>query len=192
MASGRRVDHDQVGGRLPLQLLHLAQDQHVADAGDGRRDHVEHPRVRQSLGHAPQAVVLEVLDERVVGGEPPGPHLPARPPGGRPPAGGPSGHQDDLLVVEVLVATEGGGNAGLALEFHDEDRFAGAGGHLGERRAHRRLAHAALAGDDEDVALCAEGTHVHAGPSVVAVSAPQIDRRPKILVKPLERGHPRR
>ena len=59
-------------------------------------------------------------------------------------------------------------------------------------RAHRRLAHAALAGNDDDVALCAEGTHVHAGPSVVAGPHPQIDRRPKILVTPLESDHPRR
>ena len=84
------------------------------------------------------------------------------------------------------------GDAGFALEFHDEHRFPRSGGHLGQGRAHRRLTHAALAGDDEDVALCAEGTHVHAGPSVVAVSPPKIDRPPKIQVKGLERGDPRR
>ena len=74
-------------------------------------------------------------------------------------------------------AAEGGGDARLALELHDEDRFARVGGHAGQRRGHGRLAHATLAGDDEDVALCAEGTHVHAGPSVVAVPA-GADRSP--------------
>ena len=71
-------------------------------------------------------------------------------------------------------------------------RFPCSGSHLGQCRAHRRLAHAALAGDDENVALCAEGPHVHAGPSVVAGPRLQIDRRPKILVTPLESDHPRR
>ena len=132
--------------------------------------------------------------ERVVGREPPGPHR-ARRPAARPdPAVRPA-----QPVRAGLPRSRGprarpkaAGDAGLALELHDEDRFAGPGGHLGQRRAHRRLAHAALAGDDEDVALCAEGPHVHAGPSVVAGPAPQIDRRPKILVKPLESGSPRR
>ena len=73
----------------------------------------------------------------------------------------------DLLVAEVLALPEGGGDPGLALELHDEDRFADAGCHRGERRAHCRLADATLARDDEDVALCAEGPHVHAGLSVV-------------------------
>ena len=90
------------------------------------------------------------------------------------------------------MAAEGGRDARLALELDDEHRFACSGGHFGQCRAHRRLAHATLAGDDEDVALCAEGTHVHAGPSVVAGPRPQIDRRPKILVTPLESDHPRR
>ena len=137
-----------------------------------------------------QAVVLEILHQRVVGREPPGPHRArrdaraARSRGGR--------YEQDFFVAEVPVAAEGGRDARLALELDDEHRFARSGGHLGQRRAHRRLAHAALAGDDEDVALCAEGPHVHAGPSVVAGLPPQIDRRTKILVTPLESGDPRR
>ena len=73
MAGGRGVHHDQVGGAVPLQLLDLAEDQDVADARDGGRDHVEDPGVRQPLGDPSQAVVLEILHQRVVGREPPGP-----------------------------------------------------------------------------------------------------------------------
>ncbi len=44
------VDQDQVGQGLAVELLDLAQHQHVTDARDGRRDHVEDPRVGQPLG----------------------------------------------------------------------------------------------------------------------------------------------
>ena len=184
VARGRGVDQDQIGGPLPLQLLHLAEHQHVADARNGGRDHVEDPGSGQALGHAPQAVVLEILHERVVGRQPPCAHRPA--------GSGPARGEQDFFVAEVPVAAEGGRDPRLALEFHDEHRFAHPGSHLGQGRGHRRLAHATLAGDDEDVALCAEGPHVHAGPSVVAGPEPQMQRRPKILVTPLESDHPRR
>ena len=71
---GRGVDDDQVRRATPLELLDLAQHEHVTDAGDGGRDHVEHPRARQALGDASQPVVLEVLDQRVVRREPTRPH----------------------------------------------------------------------------------------------------------------------
>ena len=74
MAGGGRVDDDQVGDRLALELLDLAEDEHVADARDGRRHHVDHPRADQPFGDAAQAVVLEVLHQGVVGRDPPGPH----------------------------------------------------------------------------------------------------------------------
>ena len=194
VAGGRGVHQDQVGGAVPLELLDLAEDQHVADARDGGRNDVEDPGVRQPLRHALQAVVLEILHQRVIGREPPGPDRAGRDPG--PVRAGRStrhrGCQQDFVVAQVPLAAEGGRDARLALELDDEHRFACSGSHLGQCRAHRRLAHAALAGNDDDVALCAEGTHVHAGPSVVAGPRPQIDRRPKILVTPLESGHPRR
>ncbi len=184
MAGGRGVDEDQVGGAVPLQLLDLAEYQHVTDARDGGRDHVEDPGVGQPLRHPFQAVVLEILHQRVVGGEPPGPD--------RGPSTWRGRHQQDFFVAEVPMATEGGRDARLAFELDDKNRFARPGSHLGQRCAHGRLAHAALAGDDDDVALCAEGIHVHAGPSVVARLRPQIDRRPKILVTPLESANARR
>ena len=182
MPGGGSVDDDQVGEGLAFELLDLAEDQHVADAGDGRRHHVEDPRARQPFGHAPQAVIFEILHERVVGRQPPGPHR-----AGRPAVGSDRGaRQQDLFVAQVLVPSERRGDAGLALELHDEDREPGVGGHPGQRRGHGRLADATLAGDDEDVALCAEGTHVHAGPSVVAGFAPQRGRSRQDLVKTLE------
>ena len=70
---GRGVHQDQVGDAVPLQLLDLAQHQHVADARDGGGDHVEDPRAGQPLGDPLQAVVLEILDQGVVGREPAGP-----------------------------------------------------------------------------------------------------------------------
>ena len=99
MAGGRCVHQDEVGQRLALELLDLAQHEHVADAGDGRRDHVEDPRARQPLGDPPQAVVLEILHERVVGGEPPGPDRSRD----APPDPAAGGRQQDLVVAQVLA-----------------------------------------------------------------------------------------
>ena len=116
----RHVDHDQVRHLRTLQLLDLAQDQDVPDAGDGGRHHVQHPRVRQPLGHALQPVILEILDQRVVRCQPPGPH--------------PFG-QRLLFVAQVVGPAEGRGDPRLALELDDEHRFSGVGGH--PRRAPR-------------------------------------------------------
>ncbi len=171
MPGRRRVDHDQVRHLRPLQLLDLAQDQDVPDAGDGGRHHVQHPRVRQPLGHALQPVILEILDQRVVRCQPPGPH--------------PFG-QRLLSVAQVVGPAEGRGDPRLALELDDEHRFSGVGGHARQRRGHRRLADATLAGHHEDVALSTEGADVHVGPSVVAVLATPIARPPKIQVRTLE------
>jgi len=149
----RTVHHDQVGRPLALELLDLAQDEDVADARNGRRHHVEDTRASQALGHPAQAMVLEVLDEGVIGGEPTSPH---------------PGRQLGLLVAQVGGHSEGSRDAGLALELHDEDGAPGPCSHAGQGRAHGRLAHAALAGDQEDMALSTKGRHVHARPSVVA------------------------
>ena len=157
-----RVDQDQVGHLGPLQLLDLAQDQDVPDAGDRGRHHVQDAGVRQPLGHALQPVVLEILDQRVVGRQAPGPH----------PLG-----QGLLLVAQVVPPAEGRGDPGLALELDDEHRFPGVGGHARHGRGHGRLADATLAGQHEDVALSQEGPHVHVAPSVLAVLAPA-DRSP--------------
>ena len=56
---------------LLLELLDLAQHQHVADAGNGGRHHVEHARAGQPAGHPSQAVALEILDQGVVGRDAP-------------------------------------------------------------------------------------------------------------------------
>ena len=182
MTCGRGIHQDQVGDAVPFELLDLAEDQHVSDARNGGRNDVEEAGAGQPLRHPFQSVVFEILDERIIRGEPPGPN--------RAPSARCTRRQQGLLVAQVPVATEGGRDARLALELDDEHRFACSGGHPGQRRGHGRLAHATLAGNDEDVALCAEGIHVHAGPSVVAGLRPQIDRRAKILVTPLESAHP--
>ncbi len=63
----------------PLQLLDLAQHQDVPNARNGRGHHVQRTRVDQPLGDPPQAVVDQVLEQGVVGGEGPGPDLRHRP-----------------------------------------------------------------------------------------------------------------
>ena len=77
---GRGVHHDQVGHLVALELLDLAQDQHVADAGDGGGDHVDHAGADQALGDPLQAVVDQVFDQGIVGGDPAGPDGPAAAP----------------------------------------------------------------------------------------------------------------
>ena len=154
VARGRCVDHDQVGSAPLLELLHLAQHQHVADARNGGRHHVEHAGPGQPPRHPPQAVAFEILDQRVIGRDPPTPDRALAPAGRIPP-------QDRLLVLEVARPPEGAGQAGLALELDDEHRKSGLSSHPGQRCRHGRLAHTTLAGDDEDVALCGESRRVH-------------------------------
>ena len=148
------VDHDQVRRASLLELLHLAQHQHVADAGNGGGHHVEHARPGQPPRHPSQAVTLEILDQRVIGCDPSPPYRALAPAGRIPP-------QDRLLVLEVARPPEGAGDPGLAFELDDEHGKSRLSSHPGQRCRHRGLAHATLAGDDEDVALCAESRHVH-------------------------------
>ena len=70
---GGGVHQDEVGGPLALEALHLAEHEDVADAGDGRGHHVEGPRGDQALGDPLHAVVGQVLEQGVVGGDAPGP-----------------------------------------------------------------------------------------------------------------------
>ena len=66
---GRGVDDDEVGHARPLELFDLAQDEHVADAGDGGRDDVEHAGGHDALRDPVEAVIGQVLEQRIVGGE---------------------------------------------------------------------------------------------------------------------------
>ena len=74
VAGGRRVEHDQVGGPGLFELLHLAEHEDVAHAGDGGGDHVEGARPSETLGDPSHTVTVEVLQQGVVGGEGPCPH----------------------------------------------------------------------------------------------------------------------
>ena len=61
---------------LPLlELLDLAQDEDVLDARGSGGHHVDRPRAGQALGDPAHAVVLEVLEQGVVGGERAGRHV---------------------------------------------------------------------------------------------------------------------
>ena len=76
VAGGGRVEHDQVGRAGPLELLDLAEHEDVLDAGRGGGDDVERAaRCTSRLRDPAHAVVLEVLEQRVVGRERPGPHV---------------------------------------------------------------------------------------------------------------------
>ena len=97
--------------------------------------------------------------------------------------------EDRPVVAQVAVLAEGGGDARLALELDDQDRQADSGGHAGQGRHHGGLAHAALAGHDQDLALAAEGADVHDARSVV--SDHRVDGSPRVRVEdPVEAGPP--
>ena len=153
--SGRgRVEHDQVRGAGTLELLDLAEHEHLADAWDGRRHDLEHAARHQALGHTPQAVVLEVLHEGVVRGDHPAPHAP---------------WPVERLVEHRFVVVEGGlqpeqaRQPACVVELDHEHLEPGIGRHPSERRRDGRLADTALAGDDDDVALPAECLAIHSG-----------------------------
>ena len=107
-------------------------------------------------------MVGEVLEEGVVGRERPRPHVGLA-------ASAPRG-EHDLLVAEAGRA-EGSRQPALALDLDDEGPQAGAGGHQGERGRDRRLAHSALARNDDDAGLPAEARWVQPSPFGEATSA---------------------
>ncbi len=134
MAGGRGVEQDEVGHAGPFQLLDLAQDQDVLDAGGSGGHHLDQAGLDQALGDATQAVLLQVLDQGDIGRERPGPYA----------------RGQDLLVVLEVLGTESGGQPGLALHLDDEHREPQARGHAGHGGRDRGLAHPALAGHHHD------------------------------------------
>ena len=141
MAGGGGVEHDQVGHAGPLELLHLAEHEDVLDARGGGGHHVEGAAREQAAGDPVQAVVLEVLEEGVVGGEQAGPDV------GRA-LGATAGMEHDLVVAEGRSAVEAA-DAALALDLHDEGRQPGARRGPGQGGAHGAFADAPLPGHDE-------------------------------------------
>ena len=69
VSGGRTVDHDQVPLPGSLELLDLAEHDDVVDAGRGGADDVDHAARCQPLGDPREAVLAEVLVERVAGGD---------------------------------------------------------------------------------------------------------------------------
>ena len=69
------VDHDEVGAALLLETLHLAEHEDVLHPGHRGRDHVERAGLHEPLRDPLQAVVLEPVAQRGVGGERAAPDL---------------------------------------------------------------------------------------------------------------------
>ena len=111
--------------------------------GGGGGDHVEHPALRQPAGQAAQPVVVEVLVQRLVGGERAGPDLARAVRLGRRP-------QHDLLVAELVV----GARASAPARSCPRPRRRGPAGPPGCRDGqggrYGGLAHATLAGHDDE------------------------------------------
>ena len=166
VAGGRGVHQDQVGLAASLDLLHLPEHQDVPDARDGAGHQVDDPRRHQAFGDPLQAVVGQVFEQRIVGGDSPGPDGAGRDAPGPVRAGAivrcrPGRLQHRFGVVEPVARPEGGRHSAPALELDHQHRQAGARGQVGQRRDHGRLAHASLAGHDQDPALTAERADVH-------------------------------
>ena len=138
---------------LALELLDLAEHQDVLDAGRGGGHHVERPGRHQPARDARQPVVVEVLEQRGVGGERAGPHV------GR--AVGPAARREHHLVVAELALAEHRGQARLALDLDDQGRQTGEGGGPGQRGADRRLADPALPGHDDQPRCSEELFRIH-------------------------------
>ncbi len=70
MTGRRGVHQQQVRRVVALELFHLAEHQDVTYPRDRGRNDVEGTRRDEPFGEAPHAVVGEVLEQGVVGGDP--------------------------------------------------------------------------------------------------------------------------
>ncbi len=174
MAGGGRVDDDQVGRPGAFELLDLAQHQHVSNPGDGGGDDIDDPGGDEPARHPMEPVVTQVLEQRVVGGDPTSAH--------RAPA---VVEECRVLVVERAALAERGGHRGLSLQLDQEDGQSVAGRQEGQRRRSRRLADATLAGDHQHLALGAERGDVHPSASVVLGTPDPAHESGEVLVRPL-------
>ncbi len=159
VAGSGGVHEDEIGGALALEALDLAENQDVPDARDGGRDDVEGSRGHQALRNPFHPVVGQVLEQRVVGGDPAGPHRPT-------PGQGLDARNLRLVVAQGTGAAERGRDPGFALELHHEDRKACVSSHSGQSGGDRGLADPTFARYHQDPALPAKGGDVHVWPSV--------------------------
>ena len=129
MAGCGGVDNDEIRGSLLLERLHLAEDEDVLHTRDRRGHDLERARADQPFRDAPQPVVLEVVDERLIGGE-----RPAADP-----------RRQLRLLVPERWAAEAGRQPRFALDLDDQHAQAGVRSGGGEGRGHRRLPYWGLA-----------------------------------------------
>ena len=148
MPGGGRVEDDQVGGVGPLELLHLAQHEDVAHAGDRGGDHVERPRPTEPFRDPSHTVGVEVLEQGVVGSEGARPHP----------------RSELRFLVGERGLAEAGREPRFALDLDDQHAHARAGRCGGQRGGHRRLADPTLARHDHDPGGRAEALEVHGPP----------------------------
>jgi hypothetical protein len=170
VAGGGGVDQDEVRHPVELERLHLPEHQHVADTGDGRCHHVDHPGADETLRDTLEAMGGEVLEERVIGRDASRPHTAAH-------VG-----ELDLRVFERFGRAEGMLDTRAALQLDDEDREPDRGRHCGEPGGHGGLADSAFAGDHQDPALSAEAGDVHPSGSVAPGTAASAPGGPKLQV----------
>src|SRR5581483_8794291 len=140
---GRGVDHDHVRDLVAFELLDLAEDEDVLDAGHGGGDDVHQAGPGEALRDAAHPVGVEVLDEGVVRCQRPGTDT-ARAQGVA------GGDELELVVGQRVVHPEQRREPAPPLELDDERRQPGQRGDTGEDGADRGFADAPLPGDDED------------------------------------------
>ena len=66
-----------------LELLHLAEHEDLADAGNGRRHHVEHAGRDEAFGDPAHAVLLQIFQKSIVRRQHSPAHTTAAAPSGR-------------------------------------------------------------------------------------------------------------
>jgi hypothetical protein len=145
VARSRGIEHDEVGHPRPFELLHLAEHQDVPHPGNRGRDHVEGARSTEAARDPSHTVGVEVLEQRVVGREGPGPEVRS---------------ELGLLVGQRSLA-EARRQPRFALDLHDQHAHARRRGRRRQGRRHRRLADPALARHDHDPGGRAEALEVH-------------------------------
>ena len=146
VAGRGRVDDDQVGGARLVERLHLAEHEDVLHARAPRsRRRRARPTPTSRFEMPLHPVGLEVVDERGVGREEPGPD---------------PGCELGLVVAERGRA-EHRGQPRFALDLDDQHAQPGARRGDRERGRHRRLPDAALARDDDDAGGGAELRDLH-------------------------------
>ena len=179
VACGGSIDENQVElGLLVGNLLDLPQQQDLSDPRDGAGDDVDHAGGEQPARQPAETVVVEVLEQRLIGGDSPGRHEPTALSLVEPSSG----------VVELPVEAEGPANLGPALKLDDQDTTPLVGKCAGHGCSNRGLAHPTLAEEEGDPSLRSEVPEVHLALRLPAAVAPACSRSEKRCSGGLSRG----